>query len=223
MFCHISLFIIFCLFAAERGNNYLLSSKIGDEMPLLNVDITGGKGSALQGEIMQWRIEIKNLGTAPASNVILKASLPWVCQEGPPGTASEATSGFIGLSGTVMSLPIEKDILPNEAISVPVKVKANGGGRQNIRLLFRYNLATPNSASATHNDEQKYIYLRKTVSVAVYPSMNLTASIMPSFTRSKEHILSVEVSFIILTLAVYWLVIILVFSCCLQMHPQMDS
>ena len=120
-----------------------------------------------------------------------------------------ATSHCIGPSGTLMSLPLtmspEAEIVdgiihPGECIDIPVLVRTSGGGRQEFYMLFRYELwrggqeVSAQPLPNTSNLKPKFRWLRKMISVPVYPSLTMTASLMPSFWKKSEHVLSVEVS-----------------------------
>jgi len=201
-----------------RGESYLLKSKIEHDMPSLTVDIVphGGKGDAtvLQGQISSWTLRISNLGTAPASNVTLKTNAPWMNIAQTNRKETRATSHCIGPSGTLMRLPLEKKtaedgidnddyvksdvISPGQTVEVPVHVRTSGGGRQELYMLFRYELSNGDVVSTALNSSSpsssKQKWLRKMISVPVYPSLTLSAVLMPSYWKKREHILSIEMT-----------------------------
>lgn len=160
------------------------------------------KGTVLQGQVSEWTLRISNQGNAGAEKISLKTNIPWIniLRDGigiDADSTSYNTSYSAGPSGTLMQIPIRKvginsNVLnPGETIDVPVQLRTSGGGRQDFYMLFRYQL---------HRDEminprsEQVRWLRNMVSVAVYPSLTVTASLLPSYNRDSDHILSVEVS-----------------------------
>lgn len=189
-----------------RGEPQLLKSEVSHDMPTLVLDIVKAKTSVLQGEIHKWRVRLTNIGSAPTSNIVMKTNVPWTSIDPANGEGEideySARSHCIGPSGTSMSLPIsktesestntQKDVIyPGESAEVDINVRAFGGGRHDLYLLVRYELH--------ENGETKQVlktpfrYVKKVISIAVYPSLNLSASLMPSYWEKNEHILSVEV------------------------------
>lgn len=86
-------------------------------MPNIIVDIVPreavGEYPVLQGQLNKWTLNIKNIGTAPASNITLKTNVPWIniiTSDNDRGKDNisefSATSRCIGPSGTLMSLKV---------------------------------------------------------------------------------------------------------------------
>ncbi len=157
------------------------------------------KGPVLQGQVSEWTLRISNQGNAGAEKICLKTNIPWIniLHDG-ISIDADSTSYSTGPSGTLMQIPIRKGginsnvLNPGETIDVPVQMRTSGGGRQDFYMLFRYQL---------HRDQminpksEQVRWLRNMVSVAVYPSLTVTASLLPSYNnRDSDHILSVEVS-----------------------------
>ena len=145
----------------------LLKSKIDFEMPCLTaelVQIDAGKvgkfdptnkNRLLDGQTSLWQIRLCNVGSAPATNVVLKTNFPWVCivncSSIGHGSAehleSLPTSHCVGPSGTLMTIPLRGDSLkkegvihPGERVDVSVEVRATGSGMQSFYMLYRYEL-----------------------------------------------------------------------------------
>lgn len=186
-------------------------------MPNVTVDIVPLNPShnnidptVLQGQISEWKLRISNHGTAPASNLTLKTNFPWInviskisCKG--EDSLKKRTSCCVGPSGTLMRIPlssndvhgeVEKgrsDVLhPGGIYDVPIQVRTSGGGNQEFYMLFRYELWNGDLDEVEHI-QPKVRWLKKMVSIAVFPSLTVTASIMPSYAKKREHILSVQV------------------------------
>lgn len=179
----------------------VLKSKIECEMPKINVDlitnVDGKSGTVLQGQLNKWFLRVSNKSSAAAAgNILLKTNVPWIkiLDEGHISSESGKAAPFcVGPSGTLLQLPIRHNIdsalNPGETIDIPIEVKTSGGGKQDFYMLFRYELVGNASKSTP-----KFRWLRKMLSVAVYPSLTMTASLMPSYWNKLDHILSLEVS-----------------------------
>jgi hypothetical protein len=186
-----------------RAESVLLRSKVEKKMPYLKVAITPNKSTpsiVLQGQTSCWNLKLANVGYAPAKNIILKTNSPWlkIADSTSEDSDEESPTSFcIGPSGTLMRIPLinanNSDVLkPGESIEIPVAIRTSGGGRQDFYMLFRYELGseekTPSGSVSGHR------WARKLLSIPVYPSITMSASLMPSYSSSGEHILSVEVS-----------------------------
>ena len=174
------------------------------------------QSTVLQGQTSRWKLKLSNLGYAPASNIMLKTNAPWLNMtpqfndENNTETNEHASTSFcIGPSGTLMRVPLTKnatdhslDILqPGETVEVPVAIRTSGGGRQDFYMLFRYDLWNDkdnNCSTTTASSIPRHRWARKLLSVPVYPSVTMSASLMPSYSNKGEHILSVEVRLSIL-------------------------
>ena len=120
---------------------------------------------------------------------------------GPSGTLFKLpllipTTGAAHTVSTDM-LKLEDVLQPNESIDIPCKLRVDhGGGKQDIYFLLRYELFTKSehhssknwgnlptfSSNVSHNPKKKkakHRFLRKLLSLAVYPSFDIHASIMP--------------------------------------------
>ena len=197
---------------SERGESTILKSRIDCDMPNVTVDIVplhtshdNSDQTVLQGQISEWKLRISNHGTAPASRLTLKTNFPWINIIN--ATSSEShdflkthTSCCVGPSGTLMYVPLrghidnsDPDILyPGQTREVPIQVRTSGGGNQEFYMLFRYELWKGAVEEATVTTPHVR-WLKKMISIAVYPSLTVTASIMPSHSKKRDHILSVEV------------------------------
>ncbi len=181
-----------------------MKSNITSNMPSLSVDIIKqvekeGDGVVLQGQISKWTLRVSNQGAAPASNLCLKTNVPWFSisdDDRPILDEDEATSYCIGPSGTMMKLPLGQSNVLNsgQTIDIPIEIRTSGGGKQEFYMLFRYELFERRTASKPVSASPKCRWLRRMVTVAVYPSLTVTASLMPSFKDKNDHILSVEMT-----------------------------
>lgn len=200
-------YLYHCSYHEVRGESLLLRSKIEQEMPSLKVTITPDESTqttVLQGQTSRWKLKLTNVGYAPAGNIMLKTNAPWLNMTQSntgtnEGTSSEnaPTSYCVGASGTLMRVPLlntnQLDTLqPGETVEIPVAIRTSGGGRQDFYMLFRYELWSKENAESTLVPRHRWA--RKLLSVPVYPSITMSASLMPSYSNKGEHILSVEVS-----------------------------
>jgi hypothetical protein len=80
---------------------------------------------------------------------------------------------------------------PGQTAEVPVVIRTSGGGRQDFYMLFRYELWC--EQHATSNPIPRRRWTREILSIPVYPSITMSASLMPSYSNKGEHILSIEV------------------------------
>jgi len=199
-----------------RGEPMLLKSKIECNMPNLAMDIVSRNGNVslqgpmLQGQVSDWTLRVTNQGTAAACNVVLKTNIPWINiitnSDSISDVAKESsrkTSFCVGPSGSLMRLPIASDdsdsrlniLSPGETVDIPIQIRTSGGGRQDCYMLFRYELYEQSSSEVSRTPfSSKCRWLRNMVSVAVYPSLTVTASLMPFHGRMNDHILSVEMT-----------------------------
>ena len=179
----------------------MLRSKVEREMPSLKVTITPDETSqttVLQGQTSRWKLTVSNVGYAPASNIMLKTNAPWInmTQSNESSNDENApTSYCVGPSGTLMRVPLlnatQSNVLqPGETVEIPVAIRTSGGGRQDFYMLFRYELWSKEAS----NLAPRHRWARKLLSVPVYPSITMSASMMPSYSNKGENILSVEVS-----------------------------
>lgn len=191
-----------------RAPSNLLRSKIDGTMPYLAFDIVRDEeiksnSLLLQGQLSKWKIRISNQGAAPANNVTLKTNLPWInilLEHGVIVDEKAAVSHCIGPSGTMMQLPLNRFsnsgkvgvLNPGQTVEVPIEIRTFGSGNQDFYMLFRYELfdkiLSPKHQSSRHR------YFRTMFTIPVYPSITLTASIIPSFKKQNEHILSIDIT-----------------------------
>jgi len=192
-----------------RGPPQLLRTKVESNMPSISVDVIQKKDNentpvVLQGQVSKWTLRVSNQGAAHATNLCLKTNVPWfnICRDSEVAEGDEV-SYCIGPSGTMMRLPLGHNrsstdkvetLAPGQTLDIPIEIRTSGGGKQEFYMLFRYELFEKSSASKPLPQKAKTRWLRKMVSVAVYPSLTLTASITPSFSNKKDCILSVEMT-----------------------------
>jgi hypothetical protein len=172
-------------------------------MPSLKVTITsdeGAQSTVLQGQTRFWKLKVSNVGYAPAKNIMLKTNGPWLhtAQTTSDTRDEDAPTSFcVGPSGTLMRVPLlnasQSDVLhPGESIEIPIAIRTSGGGRQDFYLLFRYELSSKDDLATRL--VRRHRWARKLLSITVHPSITMSASLMPSYSKKGEHILSVEVS-----------------------------
>lgn len=204
-----------CVNYKVRGESLLLRSKVEHEMPSLKVTITpveSSQATVLQGQTSMWKLRLSNVGYAPASNIMLKTNAPWLNMT-QSASENEATSYCIGPSGTLMKVPLsttnnQGDVLqPGDSVEIPVTIRTSGGGRQDFYMLFRYELWSQDNGGTTLVPRQRWA--RKLLSVPVYPSITMSASLMPSYSNKGEHILSVEVSPLVFRLSIDYMCLFL--------------
>lgn len=167
----------------------LLKLHIEQDLPNLVVDFVPtqrlkGKSTIFQGQVREWTMKVSNIGTAPASNLLLKANLPWIRV-----SSSDNIPTFVGPTGTFIRVPIKNSgiIGPGQIIEIPIEMRPSGGGRQECYMLFRYQLAH------SHDNPATVRWIRKIISFPVYPSITMTASLMPFYRTKTDHVLSLDV------------------------------
>ena len=198
-----------------RAESLLLKAKVERGMPCLTADfvqpltsvssVKGEPGPLLQGQVSKWNLRLTNVGTAPAKSITVKTNVPWITiwDGGDENRAAkshdelerQATSYCVGPTGTLMRIPIDGfglqvdgEIHPGESVDVAVDLRTYGAGRQDFYMLFRYELVEPKDATVPCR------WLRKMLQVPLYPSLSLNATLVPSYAKEAEHVLSVEVT-----------------------------
>ena len=193
-----------CLnFLVDRQESLVLRSKIEEKMPFLKVSVepdSSLNSTVLQGQTSHWKLKLANLGYAPASNITLKTNEPWLNINDIGGTKicsdDAPTSYCIGPSGTLIQVPFKGSLghlgvlQPGESTEIPIVIRTSGGGRQEFYMLFRCELWNENAS----NVAPRHRWTREILSVPVYPSITMSASLVPSYSNKGEHILSIEVS-----------------------------
>ena len=155
------------------------------------------KSPMLQGQVTEWSMRITNQGNAPAQNVFLKTNVPWInILHNEEKDSLFSTSSCLGSSGTLMQIPLIGDELlennslkPGRTTDIPIQIRTSGGGKQDFYMLFRYEKYHESSDKSA----PKVRWLRNMVSVAVYPSLTVAASLIPSYNDNNDYVLSLEV------------------------------
>ena len=177
-----------------RAESMLLKAKVEQDMPRLVVNLTSSHQSSnkslsntLQGQISHWTLQISNRGTAPATNIVLKTNLPWINISTSRSSEEEETSSCVGPSGTLLALATLNNsiIQPNKTLDIPIILRTTGTASQDFYMLYRYEHA---------DDSKKHRWLQQMITVPVYASLQVIASLMPSYWAKDEHVLSVEVT-----------------------------
>ncbi len=196
-----------------RGPRTTLKSIISDRRPLLHVDVkldaaftynavTGCASSMLQGEVSKGSFFLRNIGRAPAFRIFLKTNTPSICLSSEAedfdraGYEKMATSNCVGPSGTLMQLLPDRVLEPGDFVEVPFLLKAGGGGTQELYCLVSYEPygMYPNLAAPFSFKNNCIRTTKKLLDLFVYPSLTVTASVIPSFCDKGESVLSLEVS-----------------------------
>lgn len=197
-----------------RSESTLLKGQIEETMPNLKVKMIPADNmismksessyqySALQGQVSEWTMRISNQGNAPAEKIMLKTNVPWINilrydnnDSDIHETFIQSNSFCVGPTGTLVQVPLnptgtDSDLLmPGETVDIRVQMRTSGGGKQDFYMLFRYQLSRND---APHSIPQVR-WLRNMLSVAVYPSLTVTASLIPSYDEDSDNILSLEV------------------------------
>ena len=154
----------------------MLKSKISVGMPCITAElvkqsinmtsdamIPHDDGPLLDGQVSSWNIRLRNIGKAPACQLLLKTNLPWINipSQRPEGDLSleeieaEATSHCVGPTATLMSMPLHSTSLkeagvihPGETVDIPVDIRTSGSGQQKFYMLYRYVLQETSSSKA---------------------------------------------------------------------------
>lgn len=185
-------------------------------MPCVTVDLvprsaaaaSSFSGPVLHAQIGKWALRVSNVGTAPATNITLKTNTPWIniVKEHDIVTSERSSiSHCVGPTGTLMRLPIEEfsadltvqnQIHPGETVDIPIEIRTSDDmvGKQNLYMLFRYELASTEDYSAVPQPS-RFRWLKKMFEVPIYPSLSLAASIVPAFASfNGEHLLSLDIT-----------------------------
>jgi hypothetical protein len=166
-----------------RGESMVLKSKIEVEMPCLTAELVkrianessssspssitteDDGGPLLEGQISSWTIRLRNVGNAPASTATLKTNFPWVNIVSTSSSdrlsveqlEAQATSRCLGPTGTLITLPIQRDSLkqqgaiqPGESVDIPIQIHMSGNGKHEFYMLYRYELWDPSGKSTRH-------------------------------------------------------------------------
>jgi hypothetical protein len=161
-----------------------LKSTIEVDMPCLTAEmikrhsntsapVSSDDSSLLEGQISLWTIRLRNVGNAPATSVTLKTNLPWINIKSNRSKSllveeleAQATSGCLGPTGTLVTVPIEGSQLqesgcihPRESVDIPVEIRTSGHGKQQFYMLYRYELKDPSTS--------RHRWLRKMYEVPV--------------------------------------------------------
>ena len=201
-----------------RAESLLLKAKVERGMPCLTADfvqplrssslsttVVGEPGPLLQGQVSKWNLRLTNVGTAPAKSITVKTNLPWITiwDGGDEDRSSKSydelerqtTSYSVGPTGTLLRIPIDGfglqvdgELQPGESVDVAVDLRTFGSGCQDFYMLFRYELVEQQDASVP------YRWLRKMLEVPLFPSLTFNASLVPSYAKDAEHVLSVEIT-----------------------------
>jgi len=190
-----------------RGESVYLKAKIESEMPCLTAElvkrfptdspaIETDDGPMLAGQISTWTIRLRNVGTAPATGVVLKTSLPWIdiveSETDSCSTSEEkksrAISSCLGPSATLMALPGGDKIDPNQSLDIQIRVRTFGEQKQEFYMLYKYDLLDEKAS------KRRTRWLRNMYEVSVYPSLSFRANPLPTSLKGKEVLVSVELT-----------------------------
>lgn len=172
-----------------RGESLVLKSTISVDMPCVTAELVKRSSSSsttsspvvtsddggplLEGQISHWTIRLRNIGSAPASQLIVKTNLPWINipskrsgdKVAPEVREGQATSYCIGPTGTLMSLPLEGSHLkvagtihPGETVDIPIQIRTSGSGRRHFYMLYRYALYDDESQQSSRTRWLRKMY-----------------------------------------------------------------
>lgn len=169
-----------------RGESLVLKSKIAVDMPCVTAElvkrasptatssvVNTDDGPLLDGQISSWTLRLRNVGSAPACQLLLKTNLPWINirqqaidqGESEEELESRATSHCIGPTGTLMGLPLEGDALketgtihPGETVDIPIQIRTSGTGKQRFYMLYRYALYADDPAESSRTRWLRKMY-----------------------------------------------------------------
>ena len=188
-----------------RAESVYLKSKIEVEMPCLTAELIKSipenspetdDGPMLVGQISTWTIRLRNVGTAPATGVVLKTSLPWIdIVENENDSSltvdekeSQAISRCLGPSATLMALPGGDKIDPNQSVDIQIRVRTSGDKKQDFYMLYKYDLLDEKETKSRTR------WLRNMYEVPVYPSLSFQAKPMVNSTIGEEILVVVELT-----------------------------
>jgi hypothetical protein len=196
-----------------RGESMYLKMKIEGDMPCLTAElikrfpadspaVAMDDGPMLVGQISTWTLRLRNVGTAPASGVVLKTNLPWIDiieseihssnnSQTVEEKESKSISHCIGPSGTLMALPVGESIDPNETFDMQIRVRTSGEKEQDFYMLYKYDTF---DNSAGKESKRRRRWLRQLYEVPVYPSLTFTAKPLTTTWKGKDVLVSVELT-----------------------------
>lgn len=199
-----------------RGPDVRLVSRVVPELPLLEVEWEGLPETVFQGEMVQAALRITNRGLAPAAHVYAKSNLPsWVFMQDPaivstvggragPAMGAGVCMSMVGVSGTVFRVVTGALPAGGGCVRIPVWVRGLGGGKQRLRILVRYERQRNEGVQMTAEDGkngglggmlgENYRFAEVSKELCVLPSIAVTPSVSPSYSRPGECVLSLNVS-----------------------------
>ncbi len=157
----------------RRASCKMLYSAVVGAMPCLICTLSGIDSTILQGEVVNARLRVQNVGPAPAGSLLLKSNMAWLSldkvQSNIGGTTTTTSgvghsstdksgigNGFtdgvsfaVGGSGTLFEPPVGP-LMPGEVLELPMRLRPSEGGKQILILLLRYKRWVPNNDSAAN-------------------------------------------------------------------------
>ncbi len=157
----------------------MLYSAVVGTMPCLICTLSGIDSTILQGEVVNTRLRVQNVGPAPAGSLLLKSNMAWLSLDNvQPKIGGTTTSGVgststdsipslqhyesgignrftdgvsyaVGGSGTLFAPPVGP-LMPGEVLELPMRLRPSEGGKQILVLLLRYKRWVPNKDSAAN-------------------------------------------------------------------------
>jgi len=152
-----------------------LISRITEFMPQLEVDLEVVE-TLLAGEIVEATINLRNIGNADAKTLLVKTNGPYLMLSGD-------AHGIFGGSATLLQLPVDK-LCPGEAKKIKCYFRADGNGRQKLFFLFRY--------ANFENEKHREVEITKEINVVT--SIAVTGTVVPSYTKSNDHVMSLTIT-----------------------------
>jgi hypothetical protein len=205
-----------------RADDHMLEAQVVEPMPWLGVDLTGLPHTLLQGEVRRVELVLSNHGQdeMPQGSLMLMCNRPMlsvgasvpVNPEDPDGElvpevytgTSEPAAETVGATGQLLRFA-KLALKPGEKVKVPVWIRglpnvnnSSGGGsakEQPLRLLFRYREETrEGEGKASKLVMTKERFVRCSFKLTVLPSLSIMAFARPSYNKSGQYVLIVEVT-----------------------------
>lgn len=181
--------------SGARAPDTSLTFDICGSMPWLSLHVSGLPDSVLQGEVVSGSLTIKNCGQAGASNIFLKANVPWLYVGAEPldGNSSALlgalpTASLLGSSGTVICVGRDGVVLGAGAeVNLPVRLRGVGGGKQTLKFLLQYSPEDSTGQATPHTIR----YVRHAWEVCVLPSLHMFATVTQLANAPGEYVLSI--------------------------------
>jgi len=122
----------------ERAEDKSLRFEVVAPYPLLALSINGLSDEILQGQLVLVSLTLKNEGTAPATNILIKSNRPHFMYFTKQSNTSPIYLPFLGPTCTVSRLPLGTVIPSGESLVIEAWMRPRNIGKQQIAFVASY-------------------------------------------------------------------------------------